>query len=120
MVLSAQSADTLRLAAYQRAIHQTAVEHGWWEDPRSPLEAIALVHAELSEAVEEYRLDNKDLAAVRRADGGKIEGFGVELADAIIRILDLCEHLGIDMESLLVEKAAYNKTRSYRHGGKLA
>lgn len=120
MSSTTDSTDTLRLAAYQRDVHRTAVEHGWWDEPRTVLEALALVHAEISEAVEEYRIDNTNLAAVKRTEAGKIDGFGVELADAIIRILDLCEHLGIDMESLLVQKGEYNKTRPYRHGGKLA
>ena len=111
----------LRLAEYQRQVHETAVAHGWWDEPRPVLEAIALIHAEISEAVEEYRNDNSDLTAVHRDPAtGKVDGFGVELADAVIRILDLCEHLGIDMEALLVEKAAYNETRPYRHGGKKA
>lgn len=110
----------LRLADYQREVHRTAVEHGWWDVERPVLEAIALIHAELSEAVEDYRKLDGSLTKVYRNDSGKIEGFGVELADAIIRILDLCEHLGIDMEALLLEKNAYNRTRPYRHGGRKA
>ena len=116
LAAASESTNTLRLADYQRGVHETAVAHGWWDQPRAVLEALALVHAEISEAVEEYRIDNANLADVRRSDTGKPEGFGVELADAIIRILDLCEHLGIDMETLLTEKNEYNRTRPYRHG----
>ena len=110
----------LHLAEYQREVHRTATEHGWWDEERPVLEAIALIHAELSEAVEDYRKLDGPLTQVYRDDSGKIEGFGVELADAVIRILDLCEHLGIDMEALLLEKNAYNRTRPYRHGGRKA
>ncbi|HWO94068.1 MAG TPA: hypothetical protein VNL92_04830 [Dehalococcoidia bacterium] len=109
----------LRLAAFQRDVHETARGRGWWDEERSPLEAIALIHAELSEAVEEYRASHGSISATR-IENGKEEGFGVEMADAIIRILDLAEHLGIDLESILLRKAAYNKTRPYRHGGKRA
>lgn len=51
---------------------------------------------------------------------GKIEGVPSELADVIIRVLDMCEHYGIDIEAALAEKHAYNKTRPFRHGGKRA
>lgn len=51
--------------------------------------------------------------------GVKPEGVAVELADAILRILDYCAFAGIDIESVLEEKHEYNKGREYRHGGKL-
>jgi len=43
-----------------------------------------------------------------------------ELADVVIRIADFCGSMGIDLEKQVVAKMAYNETRSYRHGGKLA
>ena len=42
----------------------------------------------------------------------------MELCDCIIRILDYLGKEGIDVEAVLEEKHAYNKTRPYRHGGK--
>lgn len=51
--------------------------------------------------------------------GYKPEGIAVELADCIIRILDWAGKEGMDMESIINEKMAYNRTRPYRHGGKL-
>ena len=36
----------------------------------------------------------------------------------VIRIMDMCGYYGIDLEAMLVEKAEFNKSRSYRHGGK--
>ena len=87
--------------------HKTAVEKGWWDKPRQPLECIALIHCELSEAVEAYRKgDEKHMVE--------------EFADVLIRIFDLCGHNNLDLEQAVTRKMEFNKTRSYRHGGKLA
>ena len=121
-------------------IHQNAVEHGWWETPPSFPEIIALCHSELSEALEEYRSGKKNLYyecpfhdtrsnCPDRYDGcqhgknkgcnqRKPEGIGIELADCVIRIIDYCAHAGIDLEEMIRIKHEYNKTRSYKHGGK--
>lgn len=48
----------------------------------------------------------------------KPEGFGVEIADAIIRLFDLAAWLGIDIVSLIRMKMKYNEQRPYLHGGK--
>jgi len=101
--------------------HTTALDKGWWEgfedaERRIP-EAIATIHSEASEALEEYRSDTMEYR--ERADG-KPEGFGVELADAIIRVADLAGALGVDLTFCLRRKLAYNKTRPHRHGGKRA
>ena len=46
----------------------------------------------------------------------KPEGVAVELADAVIRIADLCGYLGIDLDAVIEEKMAYNAGRPYKHG----
>lgn len=104
----------------QKEVHQTALNHGWWDnvDRRIVPEKIALVHSELSEALECYR--DPELFVDGYSVEGKPEGFGFELADAIIRIFDLAEFLGLDMENLVREKNEYNKSRAFRHGNKLA
>lgn len=107
-------------------IHTWAAEKGWWdgeeENPRNLYEQIALMHSELSEAVEELR--NGHLAGEVYYDedesGLKPEGFGVELADVVIRIMDTCARYEIPLGDLIVEKMRYNETRGYRHGGKRA
>ena len=104
----------------QNEVHQLAAKKGWWEDAdmRIVPEKLALIHAEISEALEEYRDGHMDL--YYKDESGKPEGFGVELADAIIRILDLCGYLGIDIGELVELKHGYNKGRPWRHGSKLA
>ena len=66
---------------------------------------LALITSETSEALEAYR---KDDAA----------NFVEELADTLIRILDLSAGLGLDIDTAVREKLEKNKTRGYRHGGK--
>ena len=39
-------------------VHENAVQHGWWEKDRSNGELIALMHSELSEALEALRNGN--------------------------------------------------------------
>lgn len=48
----------------------------------------------------------------------KPEGFGVELADAVIRIADLAYLTGLDLGALILEKMTYNGTRPHKHGRK--
>lgn len=82
----------------------------------SPAERIALIHSEASEVLEELRMPDRDHVYYK---DGKPEGAGIELADVVIRVGDMCEILGIDLQECIEIKAKYNRTREYRHGGKL-
>ncbi len=77
---------------------------------------IALVHSELSEALESYRADGLITEGYLDLDTGKPEGVPSELADVVIRVADMCGVYGIDLHEAIVTKLAYNKTRPYRHG----
>ena len=125
-----------------KEVHENTVAHGWWEKPPTLPEALCLIHAELSEALEEYREGNPliygtcALAAedckfsgvcdrVGRPGEGegidgpcKPEGIAVELADVILRTLDLMAALGVDVDAVVMAKHKYNLGREYRHGGK--
>ena len=101
-----------------KEVHETAVEKGWWKEGRSFGDIIALIHCELSEAMEEYR-DGMMYSNILTKDG-KPKGIPIELADVIIRILDFCGYTKINIDAAITAKIKYNKTRPYRHGGKKA
>ena len=52
------------------------------------------------------------------SEGGKPEGVPSELADVVIRIMDMCEHYEIDLGAVIMEKHDFNKKRPYKHGKK--
>ena len=106
----------------QKRVWEITEAHGFHTD-RSVLERIALVMSELGEAVEAERQPGTHYhtpsGVWHEPDSGKPEGVAVELADAVIRIMDIFETEGWDLETVLAEKVSYNDTRSHRHGRKL-
>lgn len=79
---------------------------------------IALLHSEASEALEAYR--NKVWSDSENVGTGidKPIGVGPELADVLIRLLDMCDIWDINIEYELARVLAYGHTRPYQHGGK--
>ena len=202
----------MNLNDFAKEVHENAIAHGWWDEERSDGTLRSLMHAELSEALEEYRAKRPmvwhlckhggmcETQEVHQGDLGcdrctpqmrKSEGVAVELIDFVIRALDwmakreisfpeslstvqdfiengtnkmdaglwedikdfslpdvvdllhtiVCEFVsngvgleeaeavsfvcvwlnqqGVDPEALMLEKHEYNKTRPYKHGGKV-
>lgn len=114
---SEETKERPKLNDFMDGVHENAVKHGWWTMAPSFPEVIALCHSELSEALEEYRKDG-GMKMVYYEDGVP-HGIAFELADTILRILDYCGHMGIDIEQCLEEKNKFNQNRPYRHGGKI-
>lgn len=87
------------------------LNHKWWHDrkgvrlERNKGELLCLIHSEISEAMEGERKDLMDDKLPHRKMAE------VELADAIIRILDYSAGFGYDIEGAVQEKLEYNKTR---------
>lgn len=109
---------------------------GWRDGTNTFGDYIALLHSEASEALEAYRdwkledatgpatpifADDEDHMGnvVQRGwSPPKPEGVGSELADVLIRLLDMADLYGIDLETEYGRKMAFNWTRPYRHGGR--
>lgn len=87
---------------------------GWRDTTISFGDGIALLHSEVSEALEAYRTRKFEAWE----DNGKPQGVGSEYADILIRLLDECSKWGIDLYGEYRRKMAYNWLRPYRHGGK--
>jgi len=104
----------MTIADWCTAVHSLAKTKGWYDRPKSPLEVHAMVHSEVSEATDQVARNQPPMYD----NGGKPEGEAVELADAVLRIMDYFEYRGWDLERTLRSKHAYNATRPYRHGGK--
>ena len=104
----------------QQTAGRIAREHGFHDvneqEPSTVDRKLMLIVGEIAEAQEDWRVHGAEPYTETRKEGVKPCGFGVELADAVIRIMDLCEQMNIPLERLLVEKMAYNETRPFKHG----
>ena len=92
-------------------IHAANVAAGWYpeEDRKNPYQIpmkLALVHSEISEALEGFRKNLQDDKLPHRSS------LEVELADAFIRLLDIVGYLNLDIDGAIQEKLAYNKVRA--------
>lgn len=99
--------------------HAISKDKGFWDEDRNYGEAIALMHSELSESIECLRdCHDPEFVYDEEDSNGELKpnGFFIELADCIIRILDVCGRHHIDMESVILHKLNYNSTRAKKHG----
>lgn len=124
-------------------VHSIAIEKGWWNsqeadtlraylcqqpdtdlkdklqdlvvkmENRNDGEALALIHSEVSEALEALRHGNPPDDKIPA-----FSGVEAELADVIIRIMDISKARGWCVANAIVAKIAFNETRSHKHGGK--
>lgn len=108
----------MRLNELRDRARTIAVAHGFTES--SVGEDIALMHTELSEAFEDVRNGHAVTEVWYESKPGLPKPCGVpsEMADVIIRVLHFCGKHGIDIETAVAEKMAYNDSRPFKHGGK--
>ena len=103
------------LSSLSRAMHMISVDSGFWDGElldgvdRNDAEAIALMHSELSEALEALRKPGPDKHCP------EFNALDVEFADLLIRLFDFCGGRHIDIAGSLLAKAEFNCTRPYKH-----
>ena len=83
-------------------VMKQAAEKGWGTkvEEINVMEKLALIHSEVSEALQAYRYK-------------KDEEFGMELGDIVTRILHLCGIMNIDIKSEILKKLELNKNREW-------
>lgn len=96
-------------------VYQFECDKGWQPNNNRFLESLALLHSEISEALEAYREIGLDRRITHKPDD-----VPSELIDVFIRLLSTWHQfmVGYDMEEEYEVKMAYNRNRPYRHGGK--
>jgi len=109
---SSISEENRKMKNIQRICHQIAKDKGFWDKDRNNGELIALMHTELSEALEwlrnESNLKEKEMW----------DNVAEEMADCVIRICDFCEARNLDLDTAIWEKMDKNKKRKRKHGKK--
>ena len=95
--------------------HNNAIAHGFWEqgiEGRNKGEMIALMHSELSEALEGIRKPKPDDHIPQYPTEW------AEMADVLIRVLEYCYAYSIPIDEVVQAKHEYNVQRPFKHGKK--
>ena len=99
----------MRLNEMAKEAYMQSFKNGFYDvnvstDVNMVLLKLLLINGEVAEATE-----------VLRKDQGN-DRLHEELADIMIRLLDLMGYTRMDVDTVITKKMEYNKTRPYRHG----
>lgn len=114
-----------------KEIHQNAKNKGFFDDEKNIGEMLCLIHSEVSEALEADRKSQRTFSNIKAINGwiadkdfilsfknNVKDTFDDELADIMIRVMDLAAFKGIDLEQHIKAKMRFNSLREHKHGKK--
>lgn len=114
-----------------KKIHQNAIDKGFFDTEKNIGEMLCLIHSEVSEALEADRKDIYSTGNIFEVNGWTSDGefkesfkenvkdtFEDELADIMIRVMDLAAFKGVNLEEHIKAKMRFNSLREHKHGKK--
>lgn len=117
--------NTLKLMTKQ--VREVNEANGWHDHSRTVGDGLMLIVSEAAEALDAFRDGGTadqtkplfDSYSGQQSDKmPKPEGYGSEMADILIRLLDECDRQNVNLAYEFTRKLAYNRTRGYHHGGR--
>lgn len=102
----------------QKKCHELSKKNGFWPPmeeiakPYEKLAKLALIQSEISECLEAAR-SNEEVMDKHLVD---MPAEAVELADAVIRIMDYAEAYDLPVADAILDKHEFNSSRPYKHG----